>query len=250
MILTWGWPASPQGEIQVFVIRVFQDGDKRQELDKLVTAKDQEEGGVYCTWAAGERELWGWGCCCEWRAPEQPHHQSQAVHEQEVGWHRVAGDRRGLSYYILEFWWTLQVQCILHIRQTKSLKRDLIHILFISVNKSSYVSLGPKGLNLTKNNFCLKFFYSFIMSYSVWFLNFSCSVTCEMRRSVLHTSEKEEDWETQKKKIRDKERRGMERRSFPGWEQGASLEKHQQKWGSDVPRKSQDWVMKTGEPSS
>ena len=53
MILTCGWPASHQ----LLVIRVFKDEDKRQELDKLVTAKDQEEGGVYCTWAAGEREL-------------------------------------------------------------------------------------------------------------------------------------------------------------------------------------------------
>ena len=49
MILTWGWPASPQGEIQVFVIRVFQDGDKRQELDKLVTAKDQDKKRVEFT---------------------------------------------------------------------------------------------------------------------------------------------------------------------------------------------------------
>ena len=49
MILTCGWPASPQGEIQVFVIRVFQDGDKRQELDKLVTAKDQDKKRVEFT---------------------------------------------------------------------------------------------------------------------------------------------------------------------------------------------------------
>ena len=54
------------------------------------------------------------------------------------------------------------------VQTNKKLKnRDLIHILFIFQNKSSYVSLGPKGLNLTKNNFCLKFFYSFIMYYSL-----------------------------------------------------------------------------------
>jgi len=49
MILTWGWPALPLGEIQVFVIRVFQGGDQRQELDKLVTARDQDKKRVEFT---------------------------------------------------------------------------------------------------------------------------------------------------------------------------------------------------------
>ena len=35
-----------KGDIQVFVIRVFQGGDQRQELDKLVTARDQDKKRV------------------------------------------------------------------------------------------------------------------------------------------------------------------------------------------------------------
>ena len=46
MILAWGWPALTKGDIQVFVIKVFQGGDQRQELDKLVTARDQDKKRV------------------------------------------------------------------------------------------------------------------------------------------------------------------------------------------------------------
>jgi len=46
MQLEWGWPASPKGDIQVFVVSVFQGGDERQELDKLVTAGDQDSKRV------------------------------------------------------------------------------------------------------------------------------------------------------------------------------------------------------------
>ena len=35
-----------KGDIQVFVIRVFQGGDQRQELDKLDTARDQDKKRV------------------------------------------------------------------------------------------------------------------------------------------------------------------------------------------------------------
>eukprot|EP00092_Neocalanus_flemingeri_P022770 GFUD01024690.1.p1 GENE.GFUD01024690.1~~GFUD01024690.1.p1 ORF type:complete len:2176 (-),score=631.55 GFUD01024690.1:299-6826(-) len=42
MELSWSWPSLPRGDIQVFVVRVFQGGDQRQELDKLVTARDQD----------------------------------------------------------------------------------------------------------------------------------------------------------------------------------------------------------------
>jgi len=49
MRLTWDWPASPKGQIQVFVVRVFQGGDQRQELDKLVTAGDQDRKRVKFT---------------------------------------------------------------------------------------------------------------------------------------------------------------------------------------------------------
>lgn len=49
MELSWGWPASPRGNIQVFVVRVFQGGDQRQELDKLVTAGDQDSNRVMFT---------------------------------------------------------------------------------------------------------------------------------------------------------------------------------------------------------
>jgi len=49
MELSWGWPASPKGSVQVFVVRVFQGGDQRQELDKLVTAGDQDKARVMFT---------------------------------------------------------------------------------------------------------------------------------------------------------------------------------------------------------
>ena len=71
---------------------------------------------------------------------------------------------------------------------------------------------------------------------------------------MLPAREKE-DWETQKTKVRDKERRGMGSKSFPGSEQrtGSKLKRAATVGGSDVPRKSQRarsttcW-MKTGEP--
>ena len=61
-----------------------------------------------------------------------------------------------------------------------------------------------------------------------------------MGRSVLPAREKE-DWETQKTKVRDKERRGMGSKSFPGSEQrtGSRLKRAATVGGSDVPRKSQ-----------
>ena len=57
---------------------------------------------------------------------------------------------------------------------------------------------------------------------------------------MLPAREKE-DWETQKTKVRDKERRGMGSKSFPWSEQrtGSKLKRAATVGGSDVPRKSQ-----------
>ena len=61
-----------------------------------------------------------------------------------------------------------------------------------------------------------------------------------MGRSVLPAREKE-DWETQKTKVRDKERRGLGGKSFPGSEKrpGSRLKRAATVGGSDVPRKRQ-----------
>ena len=113
MILTCGWPASPQGEIQVFVIRVFQDGDKRQELDKLVTAKDQDKKRVEFT-VHGLQESESYEV--EVVAVNEEHQSSPSTRVR-LSMSKRLGD--------------------IELQETKSLKRELIHILFISVNKSS-----------------------------------------------------------------------------------------------------------------
>eukprot|EP00092_Neocalanus_flemingeri_P004458 GFUD01004797.1.p1 GENE.GFUD01004797.1~~GFUD01004797.1.p1 ORF type:complete len:1325 (+),score=279.92 GFUD01004797.1:106-4080(+) len=49
MELSWSWPSLPKGEIQVFVVRVFQAGEQTQEVHKRVTAKDHERARIELT---------------------------------------------------------------------------------------------------------------------------------------------------------------------------------------------------------